>query len=325
MANPQLVTYIKSQLAAGVVEPEIQKALIASGWSVADASAAFVEAKAPVAHAPASAPAPKPVVPAQPMQAQQPVQTFRASPLEPSSSPMTQTTMQMNVRGETHRGRGMLLSILIPIVLLAGAAAGAYFFVPQVREVIGFYLGGAEPVVEEVEIATTTPVQTYTDAHHGFAFDYPGGWFVSTEHSTTSTSSPLAVVEAVSHDPSLPHTFPEPTNYTFRAEVYPLDTFRFDVDDSAWITYATSTKQWLLGSCEDYTTGCKAKVSVATSSNVSVGTVPGYQMLGYNTGIILVALNNYGLVLNALTSTGPSADAHLDPTLQAVLDSFRVQ
>lgn len=194
MANPQLVTYIKSQLAAGVVEPEIQKALIASGWSVADASAAFVEAKAPVAHAPASAPAPKPVVPAQPMQAQQPVQTFRASPLEPSSSPMTQTTMQMNVRGETHRGRGMLLSILIPIVLLAGAAAGAYFFVPQVRDVIGFYLGGAEPVVEEpvqeVPVVAAPTENTYTNAQYGFSIRYP----LDMRQATDTSSSPADTI-----------------------------------------------------------------------------------------------------------------------------------
>ncbi len=176
MANQQLVDYIKAQRAAGVSRPDLDKALTTAGWSAADMASAYAAADGIVPPAPVSAPAPKPVAsvqPVQPLQPQQPVQMFRSSPLEPSGSAMTQTTMQMNVQGTPRRGWGMLLSVLIPIVLLAGAVAAAYLFVPQVREVVGFYLGTAEPVVEEV--ATTTPPNIQTDTTNGYSVTLPDG------------------------------------------------------------------------------------------------------------------------------------------------------
>lgn len=182
MANQQLVDYIKAQRAAGVSRPDLDKALTTAGWSAADMAAAYAAADGIVPPPPVSVPAPKPVVPAQPLQS---VQTFRSSPLEPSASVMTQTTMQMNVQGTPRRGWGMLLSILIPIVLLAGAAAAAYLFVPQVREVVGFYLGTTEPVVEEV--ATTTPPNIQTDTANGYSVTLPDGMTLAPKSFFTET------------------------------------------------------------------------------------------------------------------------------------------
>ncbi len=159
MANAQIIAYIKSQLAAGVVEPEIQKALVTSGWSIADVSAAFVEAKAPTpapVSAPAQVPASKPAASIQPLAAQ----------------PMTQTTMQMNVQGTPGRRWGIPVTIVVIILLLVGGAAAAYKFVPAVQEVVGFYLGTEAPIEE---VATTTPPNIQTDLANGYSVTLPAG------------------------------------------------------------------------------------------------------------------------------------------------------
>lgn len=178
MANPQIVGYIKSQLAAGVVEPEIQKALTAAGWSQADISGAFVEAKAPAAPA-----APVPVTPS-------PVSVPASKPLTPlqpiSQQPISTTTMQMNVQGTPSRSWKMPLIIVVVMLLLVGAGAAAYMLVPAVKDVVGYYFGTTAPVVVE-EVATTTPPNIQTDAANGYSVTLPDGMTLAPKSFFTET------------------------------------------------------------------------------------------------------------------------------------------
>lgn len=201
MANQQLVDYIKSQLAAGVTKPDLQKAIETAGWSAQDMTDAFnvVEGKAPAIPAPAT---PKPVAPVQPVAqpvqplqqpvkpaapVQQPMQpvgpTTQLQPiLNPSGptstitpnlgGPMRASTMQMNVERGGPRSRMALwvTSIIVVFVIVIGAAV--YLFLPQIQEIVSFYLGGQvpAPIVEEQTqlppvtepVATTTATTTPT-------------------------------------------------------------------------------------------------------------------------------------------------------------------
>jgi len=59
--NPQLVQYIKENTAAGFSRADMEKALLAAGWSAADVAAAFAPPATPTQPQPA-APAPGPAV-----------------------------------------------------------------------------------------------------------------------------------------------------------------------------------------------------------------------------------------------------------------------
>lgn len=77
MVNPQLLTYVRAQRAAGVSKEEIVKALAGGGWSAVDAQEAFAAIDGP----PAPPPAPKPVTP--------PVTTAPATPPASTMSTMS--------------------------------------------------------------------------------------------------------------------------------------------------------------------------------------------------------------------------------------------
>lgn len=219
MANQQLVDYIKSQLAAGVTKPDLQKAITTAGWSDQDSTDAFnvVEGKAPVA--PAAPATPKPATPvqpaaqpvAQPLQqpvkpvtpVQQPMQPIGPTtqlqpiinPAGPTSTiapnlggPMRASTMQMNVSREGPASRMWLWVTLVVGAFVLVIAAAAFLFMPQIQEILSFYLGGGVPVVpveEQMQLppvpepvatttATTTPAATST-----------GGTVASSTASTT--------------------------------------------------------------------------------------------------------------------------------------------
>lgn len=176
MANPQIVAYIKSQLAAGVVEPEIQKALVGAGWSSGDVSAAFIEAKAPTP-APVVAPTPKPAPVMQPITPQ----------------PISTTTMQMNVQGESRRSWGLIISV-VAVLLLVGGAAAAYMFVPAVKDVVGYYLGTAEPIEPVAEVPAVVPTEnTYINVQYGFSLRYP----LDMQQATNTSMAPQDTVFAL--------------------------------------------------------------------------------------------------------------------------------
>ncbi|MES2203162.1 MAG: hypothetical protein V4474_02500 [Patescibacteria group bacterium] len=150
MANQQLVDYIKAQVAAGVSRLDLEKAVTSAGWSPKDSAEAFAvaEGRAPAApvvpQAPVTPAAPRPIAPVQPQ-------------------PMRPATVQMDV---VRAPRSLMwLWVLLGIVVIGIIAAAAYFFVPQVQTVVGFYLGQAPleapytpptTYVPPVDVATTT-------------------------------------------------------------------------------------------------------------------------------------------------------------------------
>jgi hypothetical protein len=201
MANQQLVDYIKSQLAAGVTKPDLQKAITTAGWSDQDSVEAFNVVEGKVSATPAAPVTPaisKPVAPVQPvtqpvvqpvqqpikpvqpaMPAQQPV----ANPTGPISTiapnlggPMRASTMQMNVERGGPRSRTALWATAIVLVFIIVIGAAAYLFMPQIQEILGFYLGGQAPApaIEETQlppvtepVATTTATSTATSTTSG--------------------------------------------------------------------------------------------------------------------------------------------------------------
>ena len=197
MANQQLVDYIKSQLAAGVTKPDLQKAITTAGWSEQDSTDAFnvVEGKVPATPAPA---VPKPAAPVQPAsqpqqptqqsvkpaQVQQPMQPTTPTqqpiinPAGPTSAvtpnlggPMRASTMQMNVERGGPRNHTLLWATLAVAVLLVAGSAAAYMYVPAVQEVVNFYLSGGQvqtPVdilpVDDTVVPDTTATTTMSTA-----------------------------------------------------------------------------------------------------------------------------------------------------------------
>lgn len=304
MANQQLFEYIKAQRIAGVTKPDLEKALATAGWSAQDIAGGFAAADGVVPPAPAA--------PVRPLQPVQPI----------SMAPMSATTMQMNVQGAPRRRSWLLWSILAVLVVLAAAAGAAYMFVPSVRHVVGYYMGGMQaPVPAPADTATTTATKTYTNAQYGFSFTYPSVWFQSDASSTASSS--VASVGVSSHDPSQPYSDLSQPDYSIGIEVYPLDKLHFAIDPSAWIDYSTSTGQWVRSDCTDFNSGCKKVTKTATSSNITVGGMAGYQMVGYNPGFILVPLKSgYGLSL--FLAGGKGTPSTIDPVLQQILNSFTV-
>jgi hypothetical protein len=205
MANQQLVDYIKSQLTAGVTKPDLQKAITTAGWSDQDSVEAFnvVEGKVPATPAAPVAPAiSKPAAPVQPVTqpvtqpvaqpVQQPIKPVQpvmptqqpvANPTGPISTiapnlggPMRASTMQMNVERGGPRSRTALWATAIVLVFIIVIGAAAYLFMPQIQEILGFYLGGQTPApaIEETQlppvtepVATTTATSTATSTTSG--------------------------------------------------------------------------------------------------------------------------------------------------------------
>lgn len=201
MANQQLVDYIKSQLAAGVTKPDLEKAIATAGWSQADTADAFnvVEGKTPATPVVPAAPKPaapeqpvvqpvqqpKPVQPIQPVAAAQPIvnPTGPTSTIAPNlGGPMRASTMQMNVQATTPRRHTVLWATLATVVVLVVGSAAAYMYVPAVKEVVNFYLSGGQvqtpidttPTTTDTTMppimppaATTTPTATTTSTTTG--------------------------------------------------------------------------------------------------------------------------------------------------------------
>lgn len=212
MANQQLVDYIKSQLAAGVTKPDLQKAITTAGWSDQDSTDAFnvVEGKvsatpaAPVAPAiskpaapvqpvtqPVVQPVQQPIKPVQPaMSAQQPM----ANPTGPISTipanlggPMRASTMQMNVERGGPRSRTALWATAIVLVFIIVAGAAVYLFLPQIQEILGFYLGGQvpAPVLDQTPLPSVPEPVATTTATSPTATSTTGGTVASSTASTT--------------------------------------------------------------------------------------------------------------------------------------------
>jgi hypothetical protein len=132
MANQQLVDYIRSQLAVGVTKKDLQKAITDAGWASADSQAAFdvVEEKA----------LPRPAMPA---------------PVQPSSIPAIERMPARPARKPRSRAWIWILAVVIVVIVVI---AGAFYFVPSLRAMIGL---GDKPVstnsLVPVQETVTTP------------------------------------------------------------------------------------------------------------------------------------------------------------------------
>jgi hypothetical protein len=98
---------------------------------------------------------------------------------------MRASTMQMNVERGGPRSRTALWATAIVVVFVIVAGAAVYLFLPQIQEILGFYLGGQAPapMIEETQlppvtepVATTTATSTSTTT---------GGAVASSTASTT--------------------------------------------------------------------------------------------------------------------------------------------
>ena len=161
MPNQQLVDYIKAQLAAGAIKPDIRKAVATAGWPLADIERAFMAAERPAPKAPAPAPvAARPLV--QPQAQPQPVQPLVQ--VQPQTKPLPVIHM--------HPQDGLLRSgwfwSFIVLLLLVGAGAATYFLTP-VGSMIKTYFSPPPPapVVEAPRV--------YTDSSGSYSFEYPEG------------------------------------------------------------------------------------------------------------------------------------------------------
>lgn len=155
MAYQQLIDYIKQQSAAGVVKPDIRKALVDVGWKLTDIDEAFdvIDGKTPAA----------PIVKPQPMPVQQgPVIDLDEKPVVVKKSGMG----------------GLMWTILIILILASGAVA-VYLFVPGLSDMVGEYipfLSTGTKSDNSLEPVSTTPDTTPTQD-------------TSTTTSTTPSSS----------------------------------------------------------------------------------------------------------------------------------------
>ncbi|HET8581259.1 MAG TPA: hypothetical protein VFL98_02210 [Candidatus Paceibacterota bacterium] len=142
MADSNVVSYIKQQLAAGVSQDGVVRALTSAGWDTAKINEALQEAQAPAT--PASKPA-APAQPAQPMISAMPARDSQAEAFAGMQSPIgqhelpdfDQTTMR-GMHGARRRGaegarqpkgHGGLIILLLVIVLIETAiiAGVAYY------------------------------------------------------------------------------------------------------------------------------------------------------------------------------------------------------
>lgn len=139
MANQQLVDYIKSQLKLGVTKEDLQKAIVAAGWSSQESVDAFLAAEGKAPPMPASPATPIPPTPAAPLQPS-------PASIKPASGPAVRPRIAVPMMEEP-RSR-LWLWVLIAIVALVAAAAAVYMFVPLAREVVSYYLGGGTPPAE---------------------------------------------------------------------------------------------------------------------------------------------------------------------------------
>lgn len=186
MANPQLVDYIKSQLAVGVTKDDLRKAIADAGWTSADAQAAFdvVEGKAPtmpVVPIPRpQPPQPKPMTPIQPA----------IQPVNPQMMPAQQVRPVVRPR-RRHRYLPWLLVILLIVIVLAAAV----YFVPSLRTMAASFMGPPKSTatlvpVQETPAPTSQDESTDADQTPAPAVAATTSSASSTEATTSATTTP---------------------------------------------------------------------------------------------------------------------------------------
>ncbi len=123
MPRPELVEYVKSQLAAGVPQTDIAKAAEVAGWGIVDIAAAFEALKAP--------PQAPPIVPQPPTVVTNTPAAPQVSPaiVQPNIQPATQPVVVPVTEGKKSFGGKLSQYIVFAVVLLAfsGATGYAYF------------------------------------------------------------------------------------------------------------------------------------------------------------------------------------------------------
>lgn len=113
MITPELITFIKQQLAAGMTHEQISQTLQSNGWTTADVSDAFVQLNSPYV---------TPTAPAMPiMQPTAPVMAQPATQYQQPVGVMTQGTVP------PRKKIGWMIAIIALIVLIGGGGAYAYF------------------------------------------------------------------------------------------------------------------------------------------------------------------------------------------------------
>ncbi|MEX2052435.1 MAG: hypothetical protein WD991_01945 [Candidatus Paceibacterota bacterium] len=117
MITPELLTYVRGELAKGSPKELILKALTDAGWAASDAEEAFASIAAPMA----------PITPVAPMTPA--TRTVSQEPIAPVSiaTPIGATNIMSNANTHGHKSKmGLLLSVVL-LALLGGGAGYAYY------------------------------------------------------------------------------------------------------------------------------------------------------------------------------------------------------
>jgi len=200
MANQQLVDYIKSQVKAGVTKEDLVKAIQAAGWSSQDMQDAFAvsEGKAPATPVQSMAPVqPAAAQPVQPVQPQaQPVQPIpsQVQTTQPAARPAAtpRAAIDIDAAERAPLWRNVWLWVVVAAVVLIVLIGVAYAFVPAVKDIVHYYLGGGvqasteqTALPEQPAAAQSQPIPTATTT--------PGATASSTTPAAASSGATAGV------------------------------------------------------------------------------------------------------------------------------------
>ncbi|MDQ5954211.1 MAG: Protein kinase family protein [Patescibacteria group bacterium] len=192
MITPELISFIKSELAKGKLQEQIRSELATGGWTASDLEEAFsfilkipvqpIQTVKPVQ--PIQSPITQPITPITPIaQSIQPITPIQQTqPLQPiiQSSPITpiqatpplqpisqiiqpiqtgfvSANSPISSKPKPHSKVGLFFVIFL--IIFGGAFAGWYFFKPEVMKIIG---GNNDEIIKEVktENPKALPIQT---------------------------------------------------------------------------------------------------------------------------------------------------------------------
>ncbi|MBP9715170.1 MAG: hypothetical protein KBD52_01625 [Candidatus Pacebacteria bacterium] len=145
MITPELISFIKSELAKGKLQEQIRSELATGGWNASDLEEAFsFILKIPV----------QPIQPTQIVKPAQPIQSPISQPITPIIQPIQAGFVSANspISSKPKSHSKVLLFFVIFLIIFGAAFAGWYFFKPEIMKMIGINNDVSEVVITPDQI-----------------------------------------------------------------------------------------------------------------------------------------------------------------------------